>query len=702
MKLSPMTRTTIEPLERRTLLATFTVTTTDSGAGSLRQAILDANASPGADTIVFAIASGGGAVKTIAPAAALPQVRSPVTIDATTQPGYAGTPVVELSGFTGSSTGIQLAAGSDGSVVRGLAINRWGGSAVRVEAPRCVVERNYLGTDPTGSIDRGNGGGVYLFGGAAGAHDCVVADNLISGNAGSGVTLLGTGAHHNVITGNRIGVNAALTAALPNDGRGIYFSEGPSDNRIGRIGPGEGNVIARNGAEGLFLSGDRNAVVGNLIGLLPPASPGALPVGLGNDGNGISLAGGAGVTLSGNTIANNDGAGVASGGGGAVITGNLIYSNLSLGIDLGPLGGVTPNDRPEADGVQNYPVIASAVASGDSTAVAGSLDSAPSATFRVEFFGGANVDGEKDVSGFGEGARPVGSVEVTTDAAGHATFDVALAGLPAGDVVTATATRVAPAGAGTSEFSRYVAVTSASGPLVRQVYVRSSAWSTSYLIHLATEGLGKAPYGYAVPAGAAQLAVLPWVGIDRISVEFSEGVNVLPQHLSVRGVRVPAYGVAGVTFNGGTRTATWTLATPLVNDKVRLTLSDAVGTPTRRLDGDWQSGADAFPSGDGTPGGDFDFRINVVPGDVNRSGTVLADDASQLKRKFFSSTTTPGTGDAAYSIFHDVDGSGSILADDFSDVKQRFFTTLPAGEPGGAGASAPLRQSPVRRDVLDA
>jgi hypothetical protein len=35
-------------------MATFTVTNTnDSGAGSLRQAVLDANAAAGADTIVF-------------------------------------------------------------------------------------------------------------------------------------------------------------------------------------------------------------------------------------------------------------------------------------------------------------------------------------------------------------------------------------------------------------------------------------------------------------------------------------------------------------------------------------------------------------------------------------------------------------------------------------------------------------------------
>ena len=69
---------------------TFTViNTNDSGPGSLRQAILGANANSGLDTIVFSIGSGP---QTIAPLSALPTITDPVVIDGTTQPGYAGTP----------------------------------------------------------------------------------------------------------------------------------------------------------------------------------------------------------------------------------------------------------------------------------------------------------------------------------------------------------------------------------------------------------------------------------------------------------------------------------------------------------------------------------------------------------------------------------------------------------------------------------
>ena len=76
------------------ILATYSVTNTnDSGAGSLRQAILDANTNAGADTITFAIGTGP---QTISPLSPLPTITDPVTIDGTTQPGFSGSPIIEL------------------------------------------------------------------------------------------------------------------------------------------------------------------------------------------------------------------------------------------------------------------------------------------------------------------------------------------------------------------------------------------------------------------------------------------------------------------------------------------------------------------------------------------------------------------------------------------------------------------------------
>ena len=101
-------------------------------------------------------------------------------------------------------------------------------------------------------------------------------------------------------------------------------------------------------------------------------------------------------------------------------------------------------------------------------------------------------------------------------------------------------------------------------------------------------------------------------------------------------------------------------------------------------------------------------RLDVLGGDVDRDGTVLADDFSDVRRSFFTSTTRPGIGTDAYSIFADVNGSGSILADDYSAVKRRFFTKLPDGGPAADAVAAAavggprLRPRPMTRMLFGA
>src|SRR5687767_1144072 len=103
---------------------TFTVTSTDdSGPGTLRQAILDANVDSNADVIDFAIGTG---LQTILPASALPPITEPVDVDGTTQPGFAGTPLVAIDGTNvpAGQSGLVL-SGHTGSRIRGLVINRF-------------------------------------------------------------------------------------------------------------------------------------------------------------------------------------------------------------------------------------------------------------------------------------------------------------------------------------------------------------------------------------------------------------------------------------------------------------------------------------------------------------------------------------------------------------------------------------------------
>ena len=138
-------------MEDRTLLSTFLVSNTgDSGLGSLRQAILDSNNAVGAtNTIDFDISGTG--VQMILPLSPLPAISNPVLIDGTSQPGYAGTPLIELSGSqAGSIDGLTI-TGSD-VTVRGLDINSFAiGAGILITGSTATgntIEANDIGTDP--------------------------------------------------------------------------------------------------------------------------------------------------------------------------------------------------------------------------------------------------------------------------------------------------------------------------------------------------------------------------------------------------------------------------------------------------------------------------------------------------------------------------------------------------------------------------
>ncbi len=347
-------------LEDRTVLSVYVVTNTaDSGPGSLRQAILNADAASGVQTIDFAIPGSG--VHTITPLSALPTITAPVTLDGTSQPGFAvGQPVIELNGgLAGSATrGLDIAAG--GSTVRGLVINRFGESGIYLESGNGnTIQGNYIGTDPTGTVAEGNGTGAVLsvndaitieessnntIGGTT-----VGARNIISGNHVDGI-LIFVGSMNNVIEGNFIGTDVTGTKALPNAYSGVRV-DSTSDNTIGGTAPGAGNVISNNGQYGIFVvnSSPGTVIQGNLIGT---DISGTQP--LGNVSGGVVLAAsvtdnsvGGTAAGAGNTIAFNGGNGVTIGDNvtdpstGDAVLGNSIFSNTGLGIDLGNNTGLT-------------------------------------------------------------------------------------------------------------------------------------------------------------------------------------------------------------------------------------------------------------------------------------------------------------------------------------------------------------------------
>ncbi len=628
----------LELLESRTLLSgTYMVTTVDdAGPGSLRQAIIDANASLGHDNIEFNIGSGIQQISLLSP---LPAITDEVTLDGTTQSGYAGTPLIWLdgSGFASPANGLTIVASN--STVRGLAITGFNQDGILIQGSGNHVLDSFIGVDPTGTIGVGNSvdgvevngidgaapasadiqgnvisanwntgiafsrnftasdvsnnrigvdvsgsvalgnwnNGIYVGQSDGVTPSLTIRDNVISSNYGDGIQL--DGSANAVVAGNVIGTDATGTSSsdaigglFNNFGNGVSILGGATGNRIGGPNAGDRNLIANSFGDGVQLkSGTGNVIQGNYIGTNLNGTEA-----IGNYGNGVSvltggnrvvgnlLSGnygdGADVEADANTIYGNfvgtqadglaalanladgiciDGSGNVVGGAevgkgnviafnigngitvksgvGNAIRGNSIYANASgdpgypgIGIDLG-YDGVTLNDSTGHAGAnlnQNFPVLTAAKRSGSSMTVDGTLAAAPSRSFTIDFY----TDVAADPSGYGQGRTYVGSVVVTTDAAGSASFHGTLDGVPT-DQPFLTATVTDSAG-NTSEFGLVI-------DIVKQVGGSVARTATTL-----ASSVNPALVGQSVTL-TAMVTNLLTSGIPAGSVQFREGSTLL-------------------------------------------------------------------------------------------------------------------------------------------------------------------------------
>ena len=307
---------------------TFSVTNTaDGGLGSLRWAMSSANANPGQDTINFQIS--GAAPFTINLLSALPAVTDPVTINATTQPGWAtlGTPVVELNGAAAGSGSVGLQLNSFSNRVIGLAINRFVAQGIVLSGGGNIIQGNFIGTDTTGTLARGNGGfGIWVesSGNQIGGSKSLNR-NVISGGNDTGIYVFNTSS--NTIQGNYIGLDATGTNALGNNNSGIMINGG-GQNLIGGAAIGAMNFISGNGISGVFVNGAsaiQNVIQGNYIGT--DISGESL---VGNVNDGITVSGAPSNNITGNVISGNGTNGVYVAGLGAI--GNSVAGNY-IGTD---------------------------------------------------------------------------------------------------------------------------------------------------------------------------------------------------------------------------------------------------------------------------------------------------------------------------------------------------------------------------------
>jgi hypothetical protein len=258
--------------------------TTDTGTGSLRHAIIDANGHPGLDTLIFRIPGTGPFV--ITPVTQLPAITDSVVINGYNQAGARPNTLVsgdnavlqiELNGANAGagSEGLLITAG--GCTVEGLVINRFGGDGIAIGgsgATRNTVQGNFIGTDVSGMTALGNGGsGLSIFssnntvGGLSPA-----ARNLISGNGLDGIGLTNAAATGNLVEGNFIGIDVTGANALGNARLGVVVnsvvnsgSPSGSDNTIGGTAVGAGNVISGNGAFGVVVFGPYGGATGNVV-----------------------------------------------------------------------------------------------------------------------------------------------------------------------------------------------------------------------------------------------------------------------------------------------------------------------------------------------------------------------------------------------------------------------------------------------------
>src|ERR1043166_6608855 len=275
----------------RAFADTFTVTNTnDTGAGSLRQGIADANNHAGTDMISFNIPAPG--VQTITPATPLPWITDPVVIEGYTQcftqpcaspntnpPGMGDNAVIliEISGaIVGNANGLVIANGGSGSRIRGLAIDRgFDAGIVLIDSSSNVIEGCFIGTDASGLVAHGNFHGVRTDFGGNSSNNLIggttsAARNVISGN-NRGVFIRPPGTN-NRVQGNFIGTDATGTVAL-SDQPGLLIRS--NDNLIGGSTVEARNVIANGGTsfgDGIQLdtadgtSPTGNQIQGNFIG----------------------------------------------------------------------------------------------------------------------------------------------------------------------------------------------------------------------------------------------------------------------------------------------------------------------------------------------------------------------------------------------------------------------------------------------------
>ncbi len=468
----------------------------DSGAGSLRQALIEANASPNLNTIRFNIA--GACPRTITLASLLPTLQHPVAIDGYSQPGSSRNTAslgwnanlcIVLNGanqITGAyGFNVDTAASPDATVsIEGIAFSGHSFAAAQFVGGR---NHRFVGNQIGGVVGAAllpSGTGVRIGGTVEGVRigGPQPADrNVIASALGAGISLNGSGSTQPtgaIVENNYIGTQSG--GDTRGNERGVFI--GGSDHVI------RDNVISNSVSHGVELSGALalgNRITDNRIGV--PALCTGTCADRGNGGHGVLLRNSANDNrVESNHIAYNAQDGITiTGARRNSLRRNTSYGHGGIGIDLGDDGrNLFDVNNTQAAPVtagndsQNAPSLSSVAGTAASGLAAGALASA-NGWYRIDFYGSAGACslvtvGSLPVGHYGEGRDWLGATFVqinnaTPSANGSASFsgvELRLSGssnyFVAGSTwIVATATRMSGAPLqlnqrylGTSEFGR--------------------------------------------------------------------------------------------------------------------------------------------------------------------------------------------------------------------------------------------------------
>jgi hypothetical protein len=317
-------------------LTNIVTTTADAGPGSLRAAIYYATDHPGTPVNFNIPASDLGysnGVFNIHLTGHLPPLaNNAMVIDGSTQPGFAGRPLIVVDGsqiipqtFT-SNSGLLIYSSSN--QVKNISFSgfNWNGvTLIYADATNNTIAGCWLGLDATGGNAAPNAyQGILIASGASGniiGGTVTNTRDVLSGNSQYGIFITDSNTTGNVVLGNYFGTGGGGSNAVPNGKSGVFIGNGTSGNIIGSTNLAGRNVFSGNTEYGVIVTSNTtgNVVLGNYIGT---DAGGRLMVS--NALGGVFLANGASQNLIGGTSA----------GAGNVISGNLGSGILLRGSDV--------------------------------------------------------------------------------------------------------------------------------------------------------------------------------------------------------------------------------------------------------------------------------------------------------------------------------------------------------------------------------